>query len=378
MSGAGQGRPRFRFLERELAVAVIAAGLHGLLAWAALSLSAWCLGTALFLVLSPPWWAPSALALVLLSLAPAAAFAAALGAPLFPALRRVDEATTMEAFLSAPPGPAASLLGEKARRLDEAIAFKEGKGPFSLPALFRGTGRVWGAAGLSLVLLQLCALLALGKPALSWSPRAEATGSGIASSEAVLGTGQETLPPAEGQKPAPAEAAGGQALASQGKAEAATDLALIHEGRLAQAEADSRKADGSEDGGPAPDTPQAAQSSKADRGQEGSEPASTGQPTAEAPKAGKKGRPAAQGYESSDGGLPPSPLIDYKARLFQALTERGGGDVTAGEVLDLAALREYERRFFASYRLDGAIQPREDPWSSLLRQRWLERSGALK
>ena len=161
---------------------------------------------------------------------------------------------------------------------------------------------------------------------------------------------------------------------SQEELQAAFDsLAQTREERLAMA-----------DGGAAPASSAGGEEEDAKRGPQKGEGAEAGNGAAGEPQPGDtgakaKGRKAGgQGYEGSDTGLPPSPLVDYRARLFQALTERGGKGVTAGETIDMAALREYQRRFFGSFAMEVPLAPHDDPYSAMLKLRWRNLGEAYK
>lgn len=370
-------RPVLRRLGKRLCDGVLAEGLKGLSLWAALASTAWSVGNAAFMALSPPWWATMALGLGLLSLAPAFFFTAATESSLTDMLRGLDEGTTIEAALSTGEGPAYGLIAERARAIDEAIPFKA----VTRQGLFRGTGKFWLAAMAGLAILQLTALVVLHRPAIAYRPQESAIGSGLGTVDSgalrPLGTTEETE---EGRDEGRAASrkenlpAGGSVALSQEELQAAFDsLAQTREERLAMADGEAAPSSGT--GGEAQDAERATQKGEGAEGGGGAD----GEPQPGDPGSKAKGRNSrGQGYEGSDTGLPPSPLVDYRARLFQALTERGGKGVTAGESIDMAALRDYQRRFFGSFAMDAPLAPHENPYSAMLKLRWHKLGEAFK
>jgi len=375
---AGAGRmPLFPRLERRLCGEALAEGLKGLSLWAALASIVWSIGNAAFIALSPPWWATTALGLSLLSLAPAFFFTAVNESSLTSMLRNLDEGTTIEAALSPGEGPAYGLIADRARAIDEAIPFKA----VARRRLFKGMGKFWLAAMAGLAVLELMALVVLHRPAIAYRPQESATGSGLGAVDSgalrPMGTMEESKNASDESRTAARKEnlpAGGSAAISQEEIQAALDsLAQTREERLEMADGGAAPASGT--GGETQDRNRATQKGESAEGSSGAD----GEPQSGDTGSKAKGRNArGQGYEGSDTGLPPSPLVDYRARLFQALTERGGKDVTAGESIDMADLRNYQRRFFGSFAMDAPLAPHEDSYSTMLKLRWKKLGEAIK
>lgn len=375
-AGVGK-RPAFPRLGKRLCGGVLAEGLKGLSLWAALASAAWSFGNAAFIALSPPWWATTALGLGLLSLLPAFFFTAVDESSLTNMLRSLDEGTTIEAALSSGKGPAYDLITERARTIDEAIPFKA----VARRRLPKGMGKIWLAALAGLAVLELVALVVLHRPAISYRPQETAAGSGLGTVDSgvlrPLSTQEEARDAGdEGRTAARKEnlTSGGSAALSQEELQAALEsLAQTREERLAMADGGAAPAPGT--GGESQDSSRLTQKGEGAEGGRGAD----GEPQPGDTGSKAKGRNArGQGYEGSDTGLPPSPLIDYRARLFQALTERGGKGVTAGEAIDMASLRNYQRRFFGSFAMEAPLAPREDPYSAMLKLRWRKLGEAFK
>ena len=378
MKAATGSRPIFPRLGKRLCGGVLAEGLRGLSLWAALASTAWSLGNAAFIALSPPWWATTALGLGLLSLVPAFFFTAVNESSLTIMLRSLDEGTTIEAALSPGEGPASSLIVDRARAVDEAIPFKA----VARRGSVRGMGKFWLAAMAGLAVLELMALVVLHRPAIAYRPQESTTGSGLGAVDSgalrPLGSAEDAKDGSdEGRTAARKEnlPGGGSVVLSQEELQAALEnLAQTREERLAMADGGAAPASGT--GGEAQDSSN--QGTRKGEGAEGNDGAN-GEPQPGDTGSKSKGRNArGQGYEGSDTGLPPSPLIDYRARLFQALTERGGKGVTTGESLDMAALMDYQKRFFGSFAMDAPLAPHEDPYSTMLKLRWRKLGGAFK
>jgi hypothetical protein len=369
MKAGSGGKPAFPRLGKRLCGGILAEGLKGLSLWAALASTAWSLGNAAFIALSPPWWATAALGLSLLSLAPAFFFSAVNESSLTNLLRSLDEGTAIEAALSPGEGPAYGLIADRARAIDEAIPFKA----VARRRLFKGMGRFWLAAMAGLAILELMALVILNRPAIAYRPQESAAGSGLGAVDSgalrPLGTTDEAKEGMDESRTAARKEnlpSGGSVALSQEELQAAFDsLAQTREERLAMADSGAAPASGT--GGEEEDAKRGTQ--KGEGAEAGS--GAAGEPQPGDPGSKAKGRNArGQGYEGSDTGLPPSPLVDYRARLFQALTERGGKGVTTGESIDMAALRDYQRRFFGSFAMDAPLAPHDDPYSAMLKLRW--------
>lgn len=370
-------RTVFPQLAKCLRRGVLQEGLRGLSLWAAIAAAAWGVGNALFILLSPPWWATPAFGLILLSLAPAFFFTATDDSSLLRTLRSLDEGTAIEAALSPCESPASGLVTERAKKIDESIPFKVRTR--SNP--FRGMAGFWLAALACFVAFELMALVVFHRPVIAYHPRDSAAGSGLANIDSgALRPSLAKDKPEDGEDENRTETrkenlpAVGRTALSQEEIQAAFDnLAQTREERLARAEGGSVPDSGT--GEKARDQNPGTQKKKDAEGNGGG----SGEPGPENTDSRNKGQNArGQGYEGSDAGLPPSPLIDYRARLFQALTERGGQGVTVGESIDMAALRDYQRRFFGSFALEAPVTLREDVYSAMLKLRWRNLSGAFQ
>jgi hypothetical protein len=357
---------RLPFLEASLRAALLREALRRLLAWAALALVLYSAATALFLLLSPPVFAATGLLLALLSFLPAFLLWPAPEGELAAVLRKVDEDTTIEAFLGAPEGPARALLAERALAVDKAIEWKSpSRGGF-----FRGLWPLLLAAGIALTLLELTALLVLSHPLLAYSGPPEAASSGLRIEERPFlpaGNPEERgAPVADTRQAAPGTRPGDEIRRSRAEDEA--DFRGLEQGpAVAGAEAAQ---------GGAPDAAkQAGRNGASATGEEGGTSLTGGQ---KGDQRAKGGSPQASGFEASQGLLPRSPLVDYRARIFQALTGSGSeapAGSAAGEGMDLGRLGDFERRYFSSFVLGAGTLPREDAYTSLLKQRWRENAG---
>lgn len=371
---ARRGIP-FPRLGKRLYLGVLADGLRGLSLWGALTVTAWSVGNALFIMLSPPWWAPTALGLALLSLAPAFFFTSVSDATLVKTLRILDEGTTIEAALSPGVGPASRLIADRARAIDESIPFKA----YPRRSPFRGMGRFWLTALAGLVVLELLALVVFHKPIIVYRPPETAAGSGlVATDSGVLRPSIALEKDKDSEERSQAEPrkenlpTGDSVALSQEELQAAFEnLAQSREARLAKAEGDTTPGAGGEAVGQSP----GAQKGETAEGNGGG----LGEPQPGDTGSRAKGKNArGQGYEGSDSGLPPSPLVDYRAQLFKALTERGGQGITTGESLDMAVLRNYQRRFFGSFAMDVPLASHEDTYTAMLKLRWRNLGEAFR
>jgi len=353
----------------------MAEGLRGLSLWAAFAASGWSIGNAFFILFSPPWWATTALGLVILSLMPAFFFTSASGSSLRRTLRDLDEGTTIEAALSPGGGPASGLIEDRARRIDESIPFKD----LARQNPFHGLARFWLLALAALVILELLALVIFHRPVIAYRPPESGLGSGLAGTDSgVLRplTGEEDVKGDNDRSQAEPKkenlpSGSGVALSQEELQAAFEALAQTREERLARLEGAAAPGTAGETQGQSPGT----QKSEAAEGSGGG----SGEPESGDAGAKAKGKNArGQGYEGSDTDLPPSPLIDYRSRLFQALTERGGPGVTTGESLGISELRNYQKRYFGSFALETPLATHEDAYSTLLKLRWRDLGEAFK
>lgn len=352
--------------------------LRRFLLWLALASSAWFLSSAVFMLAAPPEALPTAILLALLSLMPAFLFLPGKGGFLLEALRAEDRNSTFEAFLETRgmESPEAVLIARKALEADRALpqAAKTGR------AAVRGLLPFFLAAALSLAMFETASLIVLKRPSLAYRPPEEARGSGMRMEEKSLYyEDQGTKPP-----PPPEDSEKGGKKA-EGQAETGLSPAFLREDHVERSMR-AEKADAiaeipaEEDGEGVGRPPDAVSGGK--KGEE--RPAGEGRGS-EAGEAGgeeegeegaRKGPPSSRGYEGSSSSPAPSPLLDYRARLFSALTESGNArDFSSGTEMDATRLEDYERAFFLSFSIDAGLAPREDAYSMMIKRRWAEAGG---
>jgi hypothetical protein len=378
--------------------------------WLAASATLWFLASTAFTLFSAGPGAPAFTLLALLSFLPAFIFLpAGKGSILLDELRTVDADTGIEAFLETGEGAgaAAGLLARRALRLDADI--DPGKG--RLRRAFCGLLPLIGAAFLALALFESVSIALDRGPALGYRPPSAAPGSGLRTEELetiregdnydLTLRSQDEAEPAEA--PAVTEAPGKGSPRSR---EEAVERAIRAEeaegsgaepGELGSPSAGSKLESPDADDripGAGPGTMMSREGPTSPRGGDssaagGSSPAEKGERAGGASQgragttaAGKDesrkdaGLNRAGGYEGSAGPLSQSPLLDYRSRLFSALAQGGaGGDFAIGRKTDAAELREFERRFFDSFRLDSGLAPREDAYSMMLKRRWMAGGG---
>ncbi len=366
-------------LEARLRKAIAISTAGRIVPWAAVSLIAWSIANLLFMLFSPPATAVTGLALFLASILPAFAFWPVPDDLLRKTLREADENSVFEALLEPVKGPALELLVRRAVDLDGGLPFRQAP----RRPLFRFSGKLAALALFAFACLELVSLLVLRRPAFIYPGPPPALASGLRIDDPSFpapgqGDGAVAAPKETPARPDPTSADFQALRAKRAESQAETDI------YSAAGNAGTAMEKGQAAAAPERREPPASPSSP----QDGHSPA--------APSAGKKGEahnlsggdrgepgkaegnPNSRGFAGSAGSLPPSPLVDYRARIFLALTASGGKDVRAGEGLDLAKLRNYERRFFGSFALPLGAGPREDAWSLLVKRRWREGAGASR
>jgi len=350
--------------------------LARLAAWLCASAIAWSAGNAAFLLAGAPEAAAMGLLILLASLLPAFLAWPIPEESLRAALRVSDRDTTFEAWLEAPPGPARDLL--ELRAAARAVELELETPPRLKP--FAGLKPLAASALAALALFELLALVAVGRPLLSYAPP-PAAGRGSRIEEGGFARPGEADPaslsaPREGMEEAKAEGSPETQAASREAREAASeeeraralyeskekaleeDLAL---GDAAQKSAEKRAGSGGSEGAGPEGQKAAAPMAKPAEGR-GTERA-------------RGDRPAQAGFEAADESLAPSPLLDYRARFARVYAERTRDAVEASGELSLGRLRDYERRYFESFALSAGIAPREEAYAALLKRRWRELGG---
>ncbi len=82
-----------------------------------------------------------------------------------------------------------------------------------------------------------------------------------------------------------------------------------------------------------------------------------------------------QGYEHTADTKVPSPLLDYRSQFEARFAERTGRHISVSGRMGFGELRDFQRRYFESLNLHAEIGAADDPYVSLLKRRWSELKG---
>ncbi|HUX41267.1 MAG TPA: hypothetical protein VMV83_08905 [Rectinemataceae bacterium] len=222
------------------------------------------------------------------------------------------------------------------------------------------------------------AILTLSHPLILWDGGEPNSGSGLRLAEAKAQTrpqsmarpGQSPLPDRSGREPIASSTA---REAEKARSTSAGDRSLrAAEGGLgamgrASATAKGDSTNPSASGGP-PSEPAPPPNPQTPIGADASA-ASTG---AGMPDPGKGGQDGVTGYEGRGASGVPSPLIDYRTKLYKELTAHEGRNLRASGDLVMTPFPELQRRWFSSFKMSADIGPREDAWTALLRRKWAQ------
>ncbi len=355
-----------RFHRRSLLIAL----LRRMLLWAFLSLGALALWTIFCVLFRLPREWQSAAIMCASSLLPAVFFWPFKRRSFLLPLREHDPESVAESLLEA-KGAAIPILSERLSALEGRLSRRAGA--------FRSVGRglrgpaLFAAA--SLGTLQLVAFLTFSQPILLWDGGESLVGSGIKLSE-IAGSARQD----EAKEPSPmvsprqrsgeanSLASAQDAKRSQSLGSEDTRFRLSTEGRSeatgakvpekTDADRSLSRSDASEPSKSQPPPAPAASRAAGDQASSG------------APNPGNQGPKDSTGYEGRGASGVPSPLIDYRTRLFKELAAREGRDLRASGDLVTTPLPELQRRWFSSFEQSVDIGPREDAWTSSLRRKW--------
>lgn len=394
-------RPLRPCLRRVLAVAV----LRRFLAWLASAIALFALGALLAGFLAGGRILQLGLTLLVLSALPAFLFWPASSRALSLRLRWLDEGSVIESYLEAPPGPARELLRRLSAEAASALPFRAAP----RERIAQGLAPLFLAALICLALAESLSLMLHGQ-ALTFIPKRAAPVAAIERSEDSDFSDFATEDPAARRQRREQSLELEQGLAGKlnqgpgGSAAQKNSLPASRRPRPGE-EGDFTAPPGSSGPG--------AQGSGADAGTPtepngsgqapgagtesaaapGSQPpsgaaAQPGQSSGQAPQGTQPGSPSgqrrpnsaggpSQGYDRTGNTGVASPLLDYRTRFASAYAERTGGQMTAGDRLDLGELGALERRYFGSFDLRSDLGLAEDPYTSLLKRRWEELKGGL-
>ncbi len=285
-------------------------------------------------------------------------------------LRDRDRETASESYFEA-RGETRSLLERRLEALGPRLdrrggTFREATKGLFKPALF---------AASSLCLLQLVAILTLSHPLILWDGGVVTSGSGLRLAEAkaqartpsAARLGQSTPPDRSGREAVSSQTA---QEAEKARSTATGDRSL----RAIQGELGaSGKATGKGDSNSSTSGSPPSESAPPPKPQAPSgTAASTGSTGAGMPNPGKGGQEGVTGYEGRGASGVPSPLIDYRTKLFKELMSREGRNLRASGELVTTPFPELQRRWFSSFEMSADIGPREDAWTALLRRKWAQ------
>ena len=404
--------PLERSLRRPLAVATA----RRLLAWAACTAVVLAVGAVVGQALGQGRVLQLGLLISLLSALPAFLFWPPSASILWSRLRYLDEGSTFEAYLEAPPGPTRRLLAPLAASAASALPFRKiprervlrGLGPLLLGAVF-AVGAVealsFAFRGQGLSLLPAASSppsaairtestdfsdFATEDPAARRLRRELALESEKSGTEAAggassaAGKGQAGQPgsrrPRSDGPEGGAEGAttGSDRAGSAGSAAGGLGAALggfdqsARQKAAPAAQSTGSQAESGPGGGSAPPN-----SGRTTEEGPGGAPAETGGGAGKAAPSAFAGR-SGQGFDKTGNTGIPSPLLDYQSRFAAVFAERTGTQITAGDRLDLAELRDFQRRYFGSFELATDLGVAEDPYTALLKRRWDEVRGGLQ
>lgn len=339
-----------------------------ILLWLCLSTTALSLWTAFCIVLSLARGYQLAAILIAVSLLPAFLFwPTDRGIFMFP-LREVDGESVVESWLEA---------GEEAREiLDRRLIDLEPRlATAKRNWKTRTAGLLKPALGalIALLVLQLLSVALLAKPVVLWQGPETRADSGLrlpgpegAAKKEELSAGDRSPSPMPRQESGASaqEALGAAPMREGGSPRRLPEQLEQQLQNTNKMPSDSEERSAAQEQGT--ERQQAASSPKqgnAGRPEEGK--SSTPTPT-------ESGDAGITGFEGSGASGVPSPLVDYRTRLLRLFAASASRDMRASGNLVTTDFAELQRRWFASFRLETGIGPREDPWTSLLRRRWVE------
>ncbi|HUX37510.1 MAG TPA: hypothetical protein VMV44_06360 [Rectinemataceae bacterium] len=338
------------------------------LLWLCLSTTALSLWTAACIVLSLPRAYQLAAVMIAASLLPAFLFwPTGRSLFMFP-LREVDADSVVESWLEA---------GDEARRiLDLRLADLQPRlstAKRDWKARTKGLLRPALSALAALVLLQLLSMALLARPVVLWQGPETHADSGLRLPGPETAAKKEELAAGDrSPSPMPKPENGGTAQEAVGAApmrEGGSPRRLPEQVEQ-QLQGSSKLPSDTEERTLAQDEGTERQQSATSQ-----EKGISGRPEegkATTPPASESGKGGITGFEGSGAGGVPSPLVDYRTRLLKLFAASSSQDMRASGDLVTTSFAELQRRWFASFRLETGIGPREDPWTSLLRRRWAE------
>jgi hypothetical protein len=303
-------------------------------------------------------------------------------------LRLLDEEMVFEAYLEAEPGPVRDLLQRSAA--ERALLLEAPR-----ESLTTGLGKLLAVAVGCVVLAEAGSLflrgrslgLGLDPPAVqAHGGRLEDQGFSDYATEdpALRQARRERFQDQEARKPGTLLPKQGAALAQEGAAGIGEGQGVSTTGRAALKEALAKRKQGDLEGaGPAGGQEPAASRNGQNPGGSGQQPGMSGTAPDEKGIADRGGSATApgrtnQGYEHTADTKIPSPLLDYRSRLEARYAERTGTHVSASGPMGFGELRAFQRRYFESFHLRAEVGGAEDPYVSLLKQRWSEARGGLR
>jgi len=306
-------------------------------------------------------------------------------------LRRLDEEMDFEAYLEAGPGPVRELL--RRRVAGRAACLQAPR-----ERCTEGLGRLLAAAAVCVVLGETGSLFFRGRalglglespPAPGGGARLEEEGFSEYATEdpAARQARRERFLNPEGAGDREDAGSGRGAFAAQegtpgvggGKGLEASDSGSpsLKESLAKRKQGDFEEPAPTAGQGPAPSP------GEGTRADSGTQPEGGGTPQSEKRAGDPRGLPAVpgrsnQGYEHTPDTKVPSPLLDYRSRLEARYAERTGSHVAASGRMEFGDLRDFQRRYFETFHLRAEVGGAEDPYVTLLKQRWLDAKGELR
>ena len=364
-----------RFHGRSLRKAI----LRRALLWALLSTGGLALWTAVCVLLRLPRSWQDAAIMGAASLLPAVSFWPFSRQAFLLPLRELDLESVAESFLEA-EGPPRAILAERLAALEPLLA----RGGRSFRNATRGLSRPGLFALSSLGILQLVAILTFSRPLLIWEGGETLDGSGMRLAESTgQARRQATRPAAPLSAPRrSAREAGSPATATDTERARAASFQdarfrLGQDDRMGIRGAGAQDRTNSDQAQARATAPETAKTLPPQTPGNGLDP-TTDSAGASAPNPGKGEPEGVTGYEGRGPSGLPSPLIDYRTRLYKELAAREGRELRASGDLVTTPLPELQRRWFSSFEMSADIGPREDAWTSLLRRKWAEISAGLE